>query len=209
MFMKKIIITLAFTFGFALSAQAAVIDFQQLERITGGPFRVAIGVNTYIEDGFQIDYLGNRPNDGFYSLGTLDGRYTGSAALFNNTPGGDTQFSKVGGGTFDLYSIDLAKIGGTSFGDVTFTRDGGHSQTFASDGMSITETFLFDAGFLGASAVTWTQSLSNLHFHQFDNIYVDVGPTPSAVPVPAALLMFAPALFGFMGFRRSAKNLAA
>ena len=31
----------------------------------------------------------------------------------------------------------------------------------------------------------------------------------SAVPVPAALFMFAPALLGFMGFRRRAKNLAA
>ena len=32
---------------------------------------------------------------------------------------------------------------------------------------------------------------------------------PSEVPVPAALFMFAPALLGFMGFRRRAKNLAA
>ena len=31
----------------------------------------------------------------------------------------------------------------------------------------------------------------------------------NAVPVPAALFMFAPALLGFMGFRRRAKNLAA
>jgi len=30
-----------------------------------------------------------------------------------------------------------------------------------------------------------------------------------AVPIPAALFMFAPALLGFMGFRRRAKNLAA
>ncbi|PCJ31071.1 MAG: hypothetical protein COA90_07385 [Gammaproteobacteria bacterium] len=32
---------------------------------------------------------------------------------------------------------------------------------------------------------------------------------PSAVPVPAALFMFAPALLGFMGLRRKAKNIAA
>ena len=30
----------------------------------------------------------------------------------------------------------------------------------------------------------------------------------SAVPIPAALFMFAPALLGFMGFRRKAKNVA-
>ena len=165
---------------------------------------MAVGVNKYIEDGFQLDYLGDRPNDGFYSLGTLDDRYTGSTALFNNTPIDDTQFSKVGGGTFDLYSIDLAKLDGPSFGDVTFTRDGGHSQTFTSDGLSITETFLFDANFLGSSAVTWTQSLSALDFHQFDNINVDVSP----VPIPAAAFMFAPALLGFLRLYRKTKITA-
>jgi hypothetical protein len=34
-------------------------------------------------------------------------------------------------------------------------------------------------------------------------------PNPSAVPIPAAAFMFAPALLGFMGLRRRAKNLAA
>jgi type II secretory pathway pseudopilin PulG len=32
---------------------------------------------------------------------------------------------------------------------------------------------------------------------------------PSAVPIPAAAFLFAPALLGFMGLRRKAKNLAA
>ena len=33
--------------------------------------------------------------------------------------------------------------------------------------------------------------------------------TPSAVPVPAAVFLFAPALLGFMGLRRKAKNIVA
>ncbi|MBL1321258.1 MAG: hypothetical protein COA63_009395 [Methylophaga sp.] len=186
---------------FSFPTLASVIDFQQLERNQDGPFRVAVGSNKYIEDGFQLDYLGSRPWDGFYSLGTLDSRYTGSTAMFNNTPGGTTQLSKVGGGIFDLFSIDLAKIDGTSFGNVTFTRDGGHSQTFVSSSLSITETFLFDAGFLGARSVSWIQTSSFLGFHQFDNININV----SSVPIPAAAFMFAPALLGFLGLRRKAK----
>lgn len=188
----------------SFSSFATVIDFQQLEQNTGGPFRVAVGTNTYLEDGFQIDYLGNRPSDGFYSLGTLDSRYTGSTALFNNTPDGLTELTKVGGGTFDLFSIDLANMDGALFGDVTFTTDSGYSQTFTSDGSSLSQTFLFDAGFLGATSVSWIQTLSYLEFHQFDNINIDV----SAVPIPAAVFMFAPALLGFFGLRRKAKITA-
>lgn len=39
----------------------------------------------------------------------------------------------------------------------------------------------------------------------FDNLTYNV----SAVPIPAAAFMFAPALLGFMGFRRKAKNSVA
>ncbi len=127
--------------------------------------------------------------------------------MFNNTPGGTTQLSKIGGGTFDLFSIDLAKIDGTSFGNVTFTRDGGHSQTFVSSGLSTPETFLFDSGFVGASSVSWTQPLSSLEFHQFDNI--NINNNISSVPIPAAAFMFAPALLGFLGLRRKVKITAS
>jgi hypothetical protein len=40
-----------------------------------------------------------------------------------------------------------------------------------------------------------------------DTLFTD--PNPSAVPIPAAAFMFAPALLGFLGLRRKAKNLAA
>jgi len=183
---------------YSAPSYSLVIDFQQLERNVSGLFRVAVGTNMYFEDGFRIDYLGNRPNDGFYSLGTGDSRYTGSTALFNNTPGGDTQLSQVGGGAFDLISIELAKIDGMSFDDVTFTRDGGHSQTFSSDGISVTEIFLFDSGFRGSSFVTWTQAAANTGFVQFDIINV------SAVPVPAALWLFGSGL-GLLGWVRRRK----
>ena len=191
----KLILISSIAVLFSSVSYSAVIDFQQLERNVGGPFRVAVGTNKYLEDGFQIDYLGNRPNDGFYSLGTLDGRYTGSTTLINNTPSGDTGLSKVDGGAFDLLSIELAKVDGDSFDSVTFTRDGGHSQTFVSNGNSVTETFLFDTGFLGSSSVIWTQAAGNTGFHQFDNI------NASPVPVPAAVWLFGSGL-GLLGWMR-------
>jgi len=47
--------------------------------------------------------------------------------------------------------------------------------------------------------------------YQSDHIYLDNIRTNeiNAVPIPAAVFMFAPALLGFMGFRRKAKNSAA
>ncbi len=46
------------------------------------------------------------------------------------------------------------------------------------------------------------------NFFAIQDIQFDLGST-SAVPVPAALFMFAPALLGFMGLRRKAKNTVA
>lgn len=42
----------------------------------------------------------------------------------------------------------------------------------------------------------------------WDNMSFTAATMPNAVPVPAAALLFAPALLGFMGMRRKAKNAA-
>ncbi len=174
-----------------LSIQAAIIDFQQLEHID--VFTIDHDFQ-YIEDGFQIDDL--TQVHGLNTFGTLASGYTGSTAMFNDTINGVTQLRKVGGGTFDLFSIDIAELNDPSVASITFTRDGGHSQVFTLDGVAFgAETFLFDSGFLGTTSVTWTQARP---FHQFDNIQIDVAP----VPVPAAVWLFGTGLIGLMDMRK-------
>ena len=82
--------TLALTGFAALSlihttpAQAINIDFQSLEQVNGSVNPIG---NTYTEKGFTLDALD--PNYyGFYIFGTLEPRYPGSTALFNNDGGG-------------------------------------------------------------------------------------------------------------------------
>ena len=154
------------------SVYAQVIDFQSLEHIDTES--VDHG-SSYIEDGFRIDASGSF---GLHTYGTLNSRYTGSTAMFNDGSTLATQLARVGGGTFDLLSIDLAEFLGPSQADVTFVRDGGHAQTFTLDGIAFgAETFVFDAGFLGSTSVTWAQDSP---YHQFDNIVVAI-PEPSSV----------------------------
>jgi len=54
----------------------------------------------------------------------------------------------------------------------------------------------------------YNYSQANVQYSGFEQTGGVIVP-PNAVPIPAAALMFAPALLGFMGFRRRAKNLAA
>ena len=67
----------------------------------------------------------------------------------------------------------------------------------------ITSTSLFTEALLGDSAGNG----GFLGYGYVDNFQYGAG-TPGQVPIPAAAFMFAPALLGFMGLRRKAKNKA-
>jgi hypothetical protein len=170
----------------SISARAAIIDFQQLEHVD--VLTVDHGFQ-YVEDGFQLEKVNTDYN--FSTYGTLESRYTGSTALFNNTGGSSTELTKVGGGAFDLLSIDLAKLSSKTGANVTFTANTGYSQFFTLVRTDyVAETFNFDSEFLGVTSVTWSQASP---FHQFDNIVV------SAIPVPAAVWLFSSGLLGLIG----------
>ena len=155
------------------SVYAEIIDFNSLAH--NDAINTLVG-SQYIEGEYQFDALGGTE---FHTMGMQGNQYTGSTALHMDDAFGVIQMSKVGGGTFDLISIDLAEYFNYSSSDVTFTRDGGHSQTFTtteSAGGYTPETFIFDSGFKEVTTVTWVQEPS---YHQFDNVNV--------IPEPATL----------------------
>jgi hypothetical protein len=131
-----------------------------------------------------------------------------SATLFNSILGSATTLTAVGGGAFNLASIDFADLhnGGADLPfSMTFNFVGGGSTTglFTLDLLPGLETFTFN--YANLLSVTWTPS----YWLQWDNVNVAAGV--STVPIPAALPLFASALagMGFVGWRRRKTAAAA
>jgi len=99
--------------------------------------------------------------------------------------------------------------------DDIFFRDGGHGTNFGSstvdisvDGGAYASYFLANFVVTGLTGSSFYFANNNTDTGNTTDFYID-SLTVSAVPIPAAVFLFAPALLGFMGFRRRAKNLAA
>lgn len=154
---------------------AQVIDFQQLEVIGLGFSSWGFHVE---EDGYQIDNVG--PNS-LSSFGTLDERYPGSTALFDNSIDGTITVSRIDGGAFTLRSIDIAPLNAAdpvtvNFTGVTVSGDLVNS-SFTHSGSAIAlETHIFPPGFNRLQSVSWRQIAP---FHQFDNIVLVCSPCDS------------------------------
>ncbi|TCJ11702.1 PEP-CTERM sorting domain-containing protein [Parasulfuritortus cantonensis] len=194
--MKKTLILAAFAAALpfqAVEANAAVLDFDGLYHDDA---LVADAGYRYEEDGFRLVNAGDYP---FATYGAqVSPEYTGSTALFNDNNNGVTVLTQIGGGAFDLTSIDLAELilGGSSY-SVTFTgtTTGGAAvtQQFTLDGLAGSETFSFDSSFSNLTSVVWTNSPD---YTQFDNITV-----AAAVPEPQTYAMMLAGL-GLLGTLR-------
>ncbi len=192
--MKKIFAVAALALA-GTQAQAAVIDFNHLTG-SGIPSR---GYQ-YQEDGFQLDNLSTAHP--FRSIQSDDYRYTGSVSFFNDTIAGVTKLSKIGGGTFDLDSIDLDSLNEGSNVTVSFVGTLLDSstvvQSFTTDSLFPgLQTFTFSSLFDTVVSVSWTQDWS---FHSFDNIVVD--GADNQVPEPATLGLAALGMLGLGLSRR-------
>ena len=156
-------------------AQAVVLDFESLAHADSSTTPIG---STYTEKGFTI--TGGQLS----TFGTLESRYPGSTALFDDAISANIQLAQVGGGAFTLSSIDLTSLNGDYSVPVTFTGTRADtttvSQIFTTDAsLKTLETFNF-TNFTNLTNVNWTQDSP---FHQFDNININ-GATSTAVPEP-------------------------
>ena len=71
--------------------------------------------------------------------------------------------------------------------------------------LTLWDIVLVDNTFMSGEFGFYNFSQGRVEYSGFER----TGGVPGEVPIPAAAFMFAPALLGFMGFRRRAKNLAA
>ena len=85
---------------------AVTIDFEALEHVDS--LTVDHG-HSYTEDGFTITSPDSEPF-GLSTFGTLESRYPGSTALFNDTVGGITTTMTSDAMAFNLFSIQLAEF---------------------------------------------------------------------------------------------------
>jgi hypothetical protein len=168
-------------------------------------FDAAVGDlgDTYTEQGYRIS------NDhGLFSWGagnpsTADVSGV-SSTILNKMNGTETTLTKLGGGAFDLASIDFAdgpNTGQTITFSIAFSFLGGGTtyNTLTLDNLAGLQTFTFNQTKL--VSVAWL-GLGNTNILQLDN--VKVSSTIAATPLPATLPLFAVALagLGFVAKRR-------
>jgi hypothetical protein len=168
----------------AAPAKAVVIDFQELTLNNSFTYNTNVVGSTYTKNGFTINAL-NSSSFGLEFAGTQAPNYAGSTALFVWAGGGSSLLTQVGGGTFNLSSIDLtanstitATFTGTKADNSTVTR------SFATDTIQNTFQTVNFTNFTDLVRVDWSQSASYI---QFDNINVSAANSTS-VPEPFTVL---------------------
>ena len=191
-FNRFVLISLALLGLSISSALAVVIDFESLHHADSN---ISGHGSSYGEDGFTIG------GSILSTFGSLEFRYSGSTAMFENSGGFTNTLTQDNANPFSIHSIDLSELNGSFVASVAFTGlyNGGGSiqQTFTLDGVSFgAETFAFTGLWSNLDQVSWSQAAP---FHQFDNIVLNA---PSAVPVPAAVWLFGTALIGLVGFSK-------
>jgi hypothetical protein len=201
----------------AAGAQATTIDFDlaSMAQLTHsnlpGPIDVYFGV-TYVEDGYQMQSSLANPfpigppvlPSTLFAPDAVNVLYTPAANSFAMAAsvGAKTTLTQIGGGAFNLKSIDLAQLLGPGGQDYSVTfigtkadMSGPVTQTLAFTGSW--QTFNFN-DFTNLSMVTWKENGSINRDFLVDNIKVTAVPEPETY----AMLMAGMALVGYAARRR-------
>ncbi|HEX5372985.1 MAG TPA: PEP-CTERM sorting domain-containing protein [Aquabacterium sp.] len=199
--MQYLAIAAALAASLSLTAQAAVVDFNNINVATSSPI-VSVPA-PYVEDGFQITTRGgvsfNYGGGQMFAITPASPYWTGSPGLYSDvgTPGYGSAFrlERVGGGAFDLISMDAASFWTISSGRQfsiygVKTNDQVVSKTLELDATTTTlETITLDSSFQSLKYV-----LFSAMYAQVDNIQLSypgevIAPPPSAVPEADSLAL--------------------
>lgn len=178
--------------------KTVVLDFDDLFHTEDG-----ITVPTVTEEGFYLDYP-NHATAGFLVLGPEHPAYTGSPALATKFEDSFIELRRVGGGLFNVVSIDVSELAPlmSVYSPTTVSFFGQTApMTFISAVVTTTddhqfgmETFSME-GVNDISVLFWfSGTIADRTAHQFDNIVVQTrepgapNPTVTVRNVPASNL---------------------
>lgn len=204
------------------SVGATVLDFESLYPYGGNMTAF------YQEDGYTLTndaaaVFNNQgitdASFGWWSIN--DTNYAGSLGLYTNYWPLTVTLTKDDNNPFDMYSIDLSRMGllaqygapgirsviftGTKSDNTTVT------QTFTYGEAVAFQTFLFNSDFKGLKSLSWAPASQTsdvngvgVQYYQFDNI--TMYPLGAPVPIPAAVWLFGTGLIGLFGVRRKIRK---
>lgn len=190
--MKKYFLALMTSVGLLLSAnaaQATVITFDGLAPVGRG---YSVSGNSLDTQGYNFANDCNDFASCILHWGTTSPKNAdpGGATYSHNYNNTITTLTKIGGGAFDLTSIDFGNV----FDDDpyaqsmqiigTYMAGGTVVSNITTDALSGLETFLFN--WTALSQVTWTETSGR--FLQLDNVVVNGGAPQLPEPAPLALL---------------------
>jgi len=200
--MKKLF-ALLFCF-YVGAANAVIIDFEEIDNTLG---------NVY--SGTSLDSQGfnfsNSSSSGsailHWATGSQSNADQNGVTYSHNYSSSITTLTEVGGGAFDLTSIDFGNVYDSSpysqsFLVTGYYQAGGSIQSaITSDALSGLQTFVFNWDTL--SSVTWTETSGA--WLQLDNVVLNSNDT-APVPEPTSLALLGLGLAGF-GFTRKKKKI--
>jgi len=173
---------IGFVFGYQNDQQYYVMDWKQSNQNEGGLYGNALA-------GFRILKIDAVAGDGNLVLKDFWESGTGnSTVLESNTGAGKGWADNTSYG----FHLDFRK----TTGDIAIQVMQGAT--------TLWDVVLVDNSFASGEFGFYNFSQARVEYSGFEQ----TGGIPGEVPIPAAAFMFAPALLGFMGLRRRAKNKA-